>query len=285
MREIKDYIDKFNVITMKGGDGGDSIHKTMMYYLGLIWNAGYFETGFGGGPTGMYFGQHLFSFTGLSKEDYHRWRRHPDRSKWYGHPDRLSRDQATPLVIALGEYRRKGFCKKELWIFIFKHILRLGFMTNTRRNWQYPTLEEHNENNPWVTWNYSWKLPDFCGPEFFGLYVRGLNLWWLYPLLLLSDIENFVNTIIKCWFYGRNPKNSDDQNHILSLLQSQRHLPTPISWLSRIVYVRYRPMAKPPQNPEYQTISGPQSALRYYFAEENGGPPIDRVFKEIVEAM
>jgi len=276
MRKIEDYVDKFGVITQKDGDGGDSIHKTLMYHLGCKWWAY---------PSGI-----LNYWESLNKfvcwPHQYSFRRHPDSSKWYGHCDRLSRDQATPLVISLGEF---GF-KKILWVFMLKHILRLGFMTNTRRNWQYPTLKEHNEHNHWVDWNYDWKLPDFAGPEFWGYYIRALKLWPLYPLLVLFDFENLVNTIIKCWFYGKDPKNSDDQNHILSLLQSQRRLPTPISWLSRKVYVRYRPMAQQPKIDsngciEYRTYSGPQSALQYYFAEEHGGPPIDLVFKEIVEDM
>src|SRR5690606_36918964 len=105
--------------------------------------------------------------------------RHPDPSKWYSKSDVMSRDQATPNVIAMGLTNNR-----KLLLDFFKGHLKRGllFMTNTR----------HNEPS-----NTKAKLPDVTGPEFWGYYIRGFKLWFLWPILLIFDLETLITSLTK----------------------------------------------------------------------------------------
>ena len=151
-------------------------------------------------------------------------RRHPHKGYWYSDDDRESRDQG----ILLRSWA--SFWNKPLLWRMFKAHAKRGFlfMSNTRRNGA--TKANHGQKqNPYTDekFDYSWKMPDFT---FFGVwaqYIRGLNLWFLYPLLCIFDFSLFFNALII-----RNTDQHDIFQHIVQCLQAKKQLPTPLSWFT-----------------------------------------------------
>jgi hypothetical protein len=136
-------------------------------------------------------------------------RRHPDPLKWYSATNTTSRDQLTPYLIYLASHApmdsrlAKAYFKRLAWQHA-KHAFLLAW--NTRRNFMYPTLALHEaRSTPDVQWNYSWKVPDICGPDIWSIYIRGLitySMWgWLaWPLLWILDLAMVIDTI---WLYAQ----------------------------------------------------------------------------------
>ena len=228
MIDWQKYKDEFNLVKGLQGDGGDSLQRfgtisTLFMWLDNLrdWRG-----------WGLYKGyaHDLAKFRCYANGKY---KRHPDKRHWYGDCDRMSRDQATPLVVSLGVFGNK----KLLWEFLWAHIKRLGFMTNTRNNGatklNHGTLYKVEADGTRIYWNYNWKLPDFTGPEFWGLYIRGFNAWFLYPLLLLADLETLTGAIKRR--YEGLGVDDDVLNHMIISEYSFRKFPTPISWLTKKV--------------------------------------------------
>ena len=129
----------------------------------------------------------------------------PDKS--WNDPTDFSRDQATPLIIAMGANKEYKVLRSMLW----QQIKRFTLFQNK----------------------------DLAGPQDWGHYIRAFNAWYLYPILLVGDIFMLTNSVIRC-IVGNDENTSDDINHTISLLQAQHSLPTPISWLSRKIYKWFR---------------------------------------------
>ena len=182
MKNWNDYLDSKGFVTIKeslGGDAGDSLNRTCAAYILSQLTGGI-------GPS-------LPSLDPLINSD-NKWRRSWQEPKWYAYWDRASRDQLTPLVITLGLFGNKAL----LWRTFKDHCKRLLlFTTNVRDNFMYPTLTlQQQYGTPDVVWDYTWKVPDLTGPEFWALYVRGLNSILLYPLLWVFDIQTFIGSTI-----------------------------------------------------------------------------------------
>lgn len=210
------YFDPYGLIVqLTGRDGGDSCQRMGMFYYALARL---------GEPYANAYSHSLDLLEHPDKPGIYR--RHPDPSMWYSDWDRFSRDQATPLVICMGELNFKS----RLWDFFKGHVKRWGFMTNTRKNGVWKDEKEHQvKAAPWKDWDYKWKVPDLCGPEFFGLYIRAFKWWWLYPLLLICDLETFAGSISR-----RFSKDKDVLNHVMISHYATTHYPTPIIWLANL---------------------------------------------------
>lgn len=192
-------------------DPGDSLHRFSMYLLGSAW----------------FSGSHPNPLKLLSYKLGKNWVRHPSPG-WWSDPDRLSRDQSTPLVICLAEF----FQGRLLREFFFNHLKRGFFFTNTRKNGA--TIHNHGHfkygpHEPDYVYDYSWKMPDFIGPEFLAIYIRAFGLWWLYPLLCIFDLETLIGSIH--WRFKADQ--TDVLNHLIVCEYGTRKLPTPISILAR----------------------------------------------------
>ncbi len=219
MKNWIDYIDSEGRVVQKlslGGDGGDSLNRTAAVYV--LEHLTHESTG----------ACNLSSLT----DGRGKWRRstHPD--KWYSDWDRTSRDQLTPITILLGFYKTNGV---SLELNFRDHLKRgLLFTYNTRRNHVYKTQEDHVRlSTPDVPWDYSWKLPDFTGPEFWALYIRGFNCISLYPILFLCDLHTLLGSIAI-----RFNKQDDVINHALILEYAKVQLDTPVMKLARWITPR-----------------------------------------------
>lgn len=179
--------------------------------------------------------------------------RHPFQTDFRSDPKHFSRDQQDPLIIAAGAWENRSFVKR---MFV-SQIKRL----------------------------FTYQNKDIGGPATAGIYIRALNAWYLWPLLLLCDLQLLFNAFA-IWYRSRNnPDYVDDNNHIMRLAQAQYDLPTPVSFAARKLYRRIRPinfgcvMIHPGEyhHPVY-------GALWWYHRADNGGnPEIAELYRPIIE--
>jgi hypothetical protein len=179
--------------------------------------------------------------------------RHPDAKKWYGNVNRTSRDQLIPYLCYIASPNRTAkpaIAKLYFQALAAQHAKRLFLLTwNNRRNFQYPTLAEHLQySTPDVAWDYSWKLPDICGPDIWACYLRGaMQYWWaaraFYPLLPILDLYLLADTLRIYWqlkvlkrtigpTHAAKTIDHDKKNTTLLAHQAATHFATPISWLT-----------------------------------------------------
>lgn len=200
-------------------------------------------------------------------------RRYPDPSYWGGLSDRLSRDQCVPNVVAM------GYCSTEaarnpsthLWSFFKAHLKRaLLFTTNTRNNWAWPPGDPRYNAD-----DYRWKLPDITFGSFHALYIRAFRNKWLYPLLLILDLDLLGSSILKAFI--KDPTQNDDLNHLMCQYQAEVSMPTPWSKLAKWIYKKYRMY---PSNSGDATNPA-QACMNAYFRGTNPGPKLEIIYQSI----
>lgn len=216
MKNWTDYLDANGLVVQNNGDGGDSLNRTAV--VGILNELGNNDDNFRD--------MHNAVAHCLSSHDLGKYRRSNHPGMWYSNFDRTSRDQLIPITILYGLLEDRELLGK---MFV-NHLGRgLLFAYNTKKNFVYPTLEEHlAKSTPDVPWNYKWKMPDLTGPDFWALYVRGFNKWYTYPALFFLDIESLVGSIILRYF---SPDKDDVINHALMLEYSKVRMDT---WLMRL---------------------------------------------------
>lgn len=249
------FLDKWTLIT-KNLDAGDSCSNHFAVLYGLPHNVE----------------QQVSALSWLVLDGIPR--RHPDPAKWYCGINRTSRDQLIPYLCYLGSSRapnqalNKAYFKRLAW----QHA-KLGYLFtwNTRRNFQYPTLAEHlARSTPDVQWNYSWKLPDVCGPDIWAAYLRGAMHHMpatrvLWPLLNILDIYQALDV---GWIYwqllvqGRQvgptwkPKalDHDKKNTAILAHHAATRYSTPIS---KVVWMLLKPVARKAAHSFYSEAEQP----------------------------
>jgi hypothetical protein len=201
-------IDAFGLPVTESGDGGDSCATA----------ANMIVCGIGDKiPMGSY----------LKAEPL----RHPDDTKWYGRPGRFSRDQLVALLCALvvkGD--ELSYIRSKLYTMHAERYLLSAW--NKYRNHVYESYQEHlAKSTPDVAWDMSVKSPDLTGPEVWGLWIRAFRVYWLWPLLLVLDLETLIGAVH--WRYFR--KDNVSRNHLLVCMVTTKIMPTPISFLAKII--------------------------------------------------
>lgn len=279
------YIDSKGCVLKSNGDGGDCAQRTGTYYALKAWRGSLTKVD-------------RINFKRAIKAlqvpgQWGKYRRHWNEKSWPSQDCVMSRDNWKSIIVSMGELG----LHKELFIAMLRWLCRGMFMTNTIRNGVFRDYKLYSQD-PFRhhTWIPGWRIPDFA-PFDLGVYIRAFSAWPLWPLLLVLDSELLVNSIIKV-IYGRLwkylpekitrkvTKSADDINFIIELIQARKRLPTPLSWLARKIY-NFRPHMKTfgrtIKDPLYETSSGPQSALQYYFYRSKNDPPLDLMFKALVE--
>lgn len=183
-------IDKFGLIT-KNNDGGDSCSRHMTALYCLPHDTADIRTALD-----------QLQVNGIPI-------RHPDADKWYSSTNRTSRDQLIPYLcfVATPNHASPHRVRNAFYALVAQHAKRLFVLTwNTKRNWQYPTLEEHTaKSTPDVVWNYDSKLPDICFANVWAIYLRGwlnhsnyafLLLPLIYPMLHLLDLYALASVLL-----------------------------------------------------------------------------------------
>lgn len=260
---IEPFFDAWNLIDKKFDvDGGDSLNRE-----GLFAVTSYFLYKDGKMSESEYLlikNRYQGSIKLLSAKLWGNYTRHANPAWWASRPDRMSRDQFTPNLLAM---ILMGMNKELIKCFLGHCLRLLLFTTNIRGNGGF---------------DKPLKMPDITVMEFWAHYLRSLPAcirWIFWPVLCVLDLENLGGSINKTYFYGKDPTNSDDVNHIVSLLFASDRVSTPTIWLSRWIY-RRRPLCDL-QGLE-QTDFGPYSAMVHYFRNEM---PLHLLFKDIMDRL
>lgn len=248
--------DDQGLIVQLNGDGGDCAARTGELYTGLFLN------NVANKDIHMQFWSALELLDPNAEGLLLRYNKPPYNDPLHG-DFATSRDQTVPIIIAAGFYYRQDFLKKLAW----KQFKRFTLFQNK----------------------------DLCDFENINQYIRafwacGYKLMiLLYPLLLLGDLFMLVNSVIRC-IKGRNyDEVGDDINHTQSQLQAIYTLPTPISFLARKIYGKFRPaFGRPLGTPEssMQQVSGyngVQYAFDRYHRPETFGNPINIVYQPLIK--
>lgn len=235
--------DQYHLPVQADGDGGDTAQRVGTYYIGLKVreNLGFLNHEYA-------FHAHRYFSYALTHLEIHPgiFVRHP---KQWNYITDFSRDQQTPLVIAMGMYEDE------------KPRLKRLFREHASRFFRYQNK-------------------DIASPEHIGFYIRGLRYYACYPLLVFSDLFMLLNSVI-LMVKGRDPDNvGDDINHTLAVLQARLIMPTPVSFLARMLY-KLRP--KNFGNTQLGEISPIQGAWSWYFRPETGASSFHELYRPIIK--
>lgn len=190
----------------------------------LVQQVHWLPTGLDGGDSLCWTG-HYFYLTNNHRTKYYReqfeypgkpgiYHRHPDPTfslyGWASEPNVESRDQLTGRLCYQAKMNDKEALKSSLW----RHFLRgMIFASNTMGNGKDPKEAK-------------FKLPDITLFDVWALYIRGLRLWLLYPLLLAFDIQLVISAPL-----SRTKQSDDIINHTLKCILANEVMPTPWIWL------------------------------------------------------
>lgn len=255
---VEPYRDKFGLITQTDPsmDGGDAAHRTGVFYYGM-----YLQ--YKNNP------EDLKKVKTSFLADFNKLRvgpgqyvRHPDSTMWYSNPENFSRDQTTPLVIALGAFQETT----ELTANFKKLIDSHSFYPNKLKNW---TNEEKI---------FPFDYRDIAGPSDWGMYIRALKKQEYYPALYLTDWQLFGNALTRIVISHFDDHDaSDDINYTLLLLQAKETRPTFISDLTLWLYTHFRKVN--PFTKKIDNQNGVASAWEYYFTYVKERPPLHKVYE------
>lgn len=270
MKNLSVYIDEYGLPCQVEGNhtfgGGDTANR-----IGLIGVANYFAKGIhtAGVEADQEQGNAMVTSM-LSKIEVKSgiMVRHPEPNEWWSQPRFFSRDQQSAVVIGAGLTGNLDLVRR----LMKQHLKRFGFYQNFQIN------------KTDVDGKKKLVQGDIASPEHFSFYVRALKQRCAYPLLLLGDVFTLINSLVIVYKSIRNADDtSNDLNHICALLLAKKVMPTPISWLARKIYVKFRKNAGP-DNSNRLSGFGPQTALDWYFTDKtSSAPPINELFRSFLE--
>lgn len=257
--------DEYGLIVQADGDGGDTCQRTGMYWFGRFLNDGkWLES------TAWAFMAEAVKLEvepGILVRHPHQQNFRPPET-FRSDPRTTSRDQQDPLVVALGALEPTNFGgKKSLLTRIFKKHMSRWYMA------------------------FKYQNADIANPSTWSVYIRAFNAKWAYPFLFLADLGFLFGSLI-VWTQ-RNPDDTDDLNNIVRLTQAAIVMPTPVSWLARRLYARWRPKTYGSYVGEYQfngqiykypgESNHVMGALVWYFRPQNfGNPEIAETYRPII---
>jgi hypothetical protein len=235
--------DAFHLPVQKDGDGGDTAQRVGTYYFGIKIRK---DLGFLNSEYAFHNSQDFNKALGHLEKQPGIFVRHP--IQWNEVSD-FSRDQQTPLVIAMGMYGEQRPRLKRL------------FRSHASRFFRYQNK-------------------DVASPEHIGFYIRSLRIWMAYPLLVFSDLFMLLNSFILI-LKGLDKNNvGDDINHTLAVLQARLMMPTPVSWLARMLY-KLRPNNF--GNTKLGETNSIQGAWSWYFRPETGASSFHELYRPIIK--
>lgn len=233
--EVYNYRDAYGLITQKDTDGGDTACRTGVYYalLGIL-KVPFDDVG-------------RVTSKGLEKDISRltvgdEFVRHPKAGSWWSNPRCFSRDQHSMLMLAAAANNRPDLLAR-----LAKPIIkRGGFHQND--------LEDTNNK---------WKIPDLLTPGELSVYIRGMRMKLLYPILYLTDILLIADN------YFRTKQLWDSDNLIAArLMYEQQNWPTFLTEINCYLYAK----------------NDHQDRIRFnYSAEKNGIPPLGELYTTACE--
>lgn len=125
-------------------------------------------------------------------------------------PTSVSRDQLSILKLSMAI----NGDKKRLW---------QTFVASAKRLFFHQNYKQYNDPT-------KWQFPDVMVPSEWGVFIRGLNAWYLYPLLLLLDVGFLVDYVLYKTYVSSH---WDVQNMTcINLLYANLKYKTPVSMLA-----------------------------------------------------
>lgn len=280
-------IDQYGMI-ISGSDGGDSCHRMytafirlrLQYLVGAIKSVpAPFDNIADPAKTQLELEPHQDGI----------YIRNPDPEKWYSDPRNFSRDQMVPAMCyhtlmtnsiakPLANQARRYQAR------LLKACLkRYMFAQNTYPNWI--DVKDYNDKNK--------KTPDFLNFELWGIFARAfIKTRWAplaLPFIVLGDTFLIFSALFKCFapinedgtlkFRLPGPNDVDDDNMNNTLMITQYVFPTPLSWLARKIYKRFRPQNN--GNTQLGEKSSIMGALMWYHRNDN--PEMAELARPMVE--
>ena len=224
LSKLTKYRDLFGILTQASGDGGDSAQRTgSLYALLAALKAEQDDRGKSVIEGFRYDLDKLQAFPG-------RYRRHPDGRcengrwvKWYANPNNFTRDQSSVLQAAMVMLDMES----ELRDIYAQRKTRYLFHFNS---------ESYDDSEPIRT-----KFPDPPSLIEVGQFIRGLHKWYLYPLLLITDLELFGFLILRK--FSERTRYDSGNMYVPLLLSSLHRYATPWGILAKKLYSRTNDMA------------------------------------------
>ena len=210
---LKPYIS-LGAIGQKDGDQGDSSQRDGLFYA----LAGLLKAPVA--PMGQNLDQGWQEAVKAHEAAPGLYRRSPDPSYWGYNPNNFSRDQHSILRIGMAVMGDKVRIKQSAWAM----LKRLGFHQNY-----------HIGTDTTGKWWHDYKIPDIMTPAEVSVIIRGLSIWYLYPVLVLLDLAFFMDLAIRK--YG-GLKHDSDNMLAINLLYANKKYMTPCSWLAMKLYKR-----------------------------------------------
>lgn len=237
--KMRNYRDKFGLIVQKDGDGGDTLNRIAHYYGALkILNA---QVDDAGNATDVGFYNDLLVIRrGIPNG---RFRRHPDTTRWFSNINNVTRDQMGPTEATMVLFDHTGLLKEHLRLRVKRGLLHFS-----------------SENDGQDAGPLIHKFPDLPSPQELAVIIRGLRLWFLYPLLLLLDLALFDAVF----------KDIREGQPILNMAVSKMRYRTPFSMLAIAALKRKK--------------SAPQE-IRDYHSEAPGNNGIEPLGELMVLAL
>lgn len=275
-----------NGMIISGGDGGDSCHRMytsyvrirLQYMIGTMLQipAPFDRTA---SPAKS---QCLLE---ISPGIYIR---NPDPTKWYSDPRNFSRDQMTPVICfhaIMSNSPTPVFSNtaKKDQAELLKACLKRGmFSQNIYPNWVDPRTEAVKK-----------KIPDFINFDLWGIFARSWikTLWapLALPVIIFGDAVLVVSALLKCFapitkdgtlqFREPGPDDCDDDNMNNVLMTTQYIFPTPLSWLARKIYKKFRRQNY--GNEKLGEKSAVMGAIAWY--NHNDNPEMTELARPLVE--
>ena len=255
LETMQPWIDQNGLIAMKDGDEGDSCAREALFAVCIreLYDQGKINM-----ADYLLLRKRYWENTIKLSDSQGTLKRGLIPNSWVSQSDGIvmSRDQWYPSVIAFGSLDLKGL----LNYMFFGHLFHRGllFTSNTCPNWIM-------KNSP----QYRWKFPDVTLLDSWGIYIRAYKAWILYPFLFLFDLPILVQSLILIYNSFYNPNSTSDvPNHLCSLIQAKRRMPTLITWIARKLLNFCK--------------NGIQTQVDNYFTPQNGSPPFGEIFKAIL---
>lgn len=283
MRNFNEYYDENGLIIQhkqKGADGGDTVNRMGHWAIAEFFRGKLNKREI---ATRYYIkvNTHLHNGRGVLR----RYVKPP-----HDHWESATRDQITPNLIASCLLNLKPMVK----LLLQEFIKNFGFTRKLRPHGVYQDEETHRKLKPGKPWNWNNTYSDFLITHI-PIYLRYYKPFGYRCILWIFDVELLCGAIVKAYLYrfNRKVKGGDDLNFIARILYSTECSPTFISSLARWFYKK-RPHMKTldPKHSymfkhyDYETKSGPQSALQYYCARNHfRDPPLDLLYRPTVERL
>lgn len=267
LNRLKNYVSYGGALGQRDGDQGDSSQRDALAYalLALL-----------KAPTdhlGRPLAQGYEETVKLHEASPGLYRRSPDPSYWGYNPNNLSRDQHSILRIAMGANKDTKRVKESF----FMMAKRFAFHQNYHIGTDVPEVKPKSVIFMIKVYKFFtgkdtdyWKVPDIMTPAEVASGIRSLNLWVLFPLLVVLDLFLLLDLVLRV--VGLSKLWDSDNMGALTMLYSYKKMCTPVSWLAMKLYKRTDFMAR----------------IKNYYSEDNGANgivPLYELYKLAYEEL